>query len=152
MGETSSLKAPSLPSKPPESCLNGRAYAAACQTVASLHTMAVLQEHQTDLLKDLDKAFNKVQVYRPLGSGLSPNNQGSFVCSLCVECVCSLCVEFVCSLCAEFVCSLCVEFVCSPSWELRTASPRGRYGERCQRDPCLKHTYIKHHLLAGDSL
>ncbi len=31
----------------PESCLNGRAYAAAGQTVASLHTMA----YQTDLLK-----------------------------------------------------------------------------------------------------
>ncbi len=26
----------------------------------------------------------------------------------------------------------------SPSWELRTASPRGRYGERLQRDSCLK--------------
>ncbi len=31
--------------------LNGRAYAAAGQTVASLHTKA----YQTDLLKDLDK-------------------------------------------------------------------------------------------------
>ncbi len=31
----------------------------------------------------------------------------------------------------------------SPSWELQTASPRGRYGERRQRDPCLKYTYIK---------
>ncbi len=26
----------------------------------------------------------------------------------------------------------------SPPWELRTASPRGRYGERPQRDSCLK--------------
>ncbi len=26
----------------------------------------------------------------------------------------------------------------SPSWELRTASPRGCYGERRQRDSCLK--------------
>ncbi len=26
----------------------------------------------------------------------------------------------------------------SPSWELRTASPRGHYGERLQRDSCLK--------------
>ncbi len=34
-----------------ESGLNGRAYAAAGQTVASLHTMAVLQAYQTDLLK-----------------------------------------------------------------------------------------------------
>ncbi len=28
----------------------------------------------------------------------------------------------------------------SLSWELRTASPMGRYGERLQRDSCLKHT------------
>ncbi len=34
-------------------------------------------------------------------------------------------------------------FVSSPSWELRTVSPRGRHGERRQRDLCLKHTYIK---------
>ncbi len=63
-GETSSLKASSLPSKPLQdtSCLNGRAYAAAGQVVASLHTMAVLQAHQADLLKDLDK-----------GQGLSPD-------------------------------------------------------------------------------
>ncbi len=29
----------------------------------------------------------------------------------------------------------------SLSRELRTASSRGRYGDRRQRDPCLKHTY-----------
>ncbi len=37
-------------------------------------------------------------------------------------------------------------YVCnhgSPSRERDTASPRGRYGERRQRDPCLKYTYIK---------
>ncbi len=37
-------------------------------------------------------------------------------------------------------------YVCnrgSPSGEQDTASPRGRYGECRQRDPCLKHTYIK---------
>ncbi len=33
------------------------------------------------------------------------------------------------------------EFISSLSRELRTASSRGRYGERRQRDPCLKHTY-----------
>ncbi len=57
VGETSSLKAPSLQSKPlqEKSYLNGRAYAAAGQAVASLHTMAVLQAYQGDLLKDLDK-------------------------------------------------------------------------------------------------
>ncbi len=33
------------------------------------------------------------------------------------------------------------EIICSPSWELRTASPRGPYVERRQRDPCMKHTY-----------
>ncbi len=61
VGETSSLKAPSLPSKPLQdtSRLNGRAYAAAGQAAALLHTMAVLQ---ADLLKDLDK-----------GQGLSPD-------------------------------------------------------------------------------
>ncbi|KAI2646248.1 Lamina-associated polypeptide 2, isoform alpha [Labeo rohita] len=64
LGEASSLKAPSLPTKPLQrtSCLNGRAYVAAGQAVASLHTMAVLQAYQADLLKDLDK-----------GQGLSPD-------------------------------------------------------------------------------
>ncbi len=58
------FKAPSLPSKPLQetSRLNGKAYAAAGQAVASLHTMAVLQAYQADLLKDLDK-----------GQGLSPD-------------------------------------------------------------------------------
>ncbi len=59
MGEMSSsgLKVPSLPSKPLQDTLrlNGKAYAAAGQAVASLHTMAVLQAYQADLLKDLDK-------------------------------------------------------------------------------------------------
>ncbi len=47
MGETSSLRVPSLPSKPFQdtSRLNGKAYAAAGQAVASLHTMAVLQAY-----------------------------------------------------------------------------------------------------------
>ncbi len=31
----------------------------------------------------------------------------------------------------------------SPSGERDTASPRGRYGERRLRNPCLKYTYIK---------
>ncbi len=64
MGETPSLKVPSLPSGPLQatSRLNGRAYAAAGQAVASLHTMAVLQAYQADLLKDLDS-----------GLGLSPD-------------------------------------------------------------------------------
>ncbi len=56
MGKTASLKVPSLPSKPLQdtSRLNGKAYAAAGQAVVSLHTMAVLQAYQADLLKDLD--------------------------------------------------------------------------------------------------
>ncbi len=64
MRETASLKVPSLPSMPLQvtSRLNGRAYAAAGQAVASLHTMAVLQAYQADLLKDLDN-----------GQGLSPD-------------------------------------------------------------------------------
>ncbi len=43
----------------------------------------------------------------------------------------------------------------SPSWELRTASPRGRYGERRQVDLCLKHTHICAYTYSdviGDSL
>ncbi len=64
MGDTASLKVPSLPFKSLQdtSRLNGRAYAAAGQGVASLHTMVVLQAYQADLLKDLDD-----------GQGLSPD-------------------------------------------------------------------------------
>ncbi len=64
MGDTASLKVPSLPFKSLQDTLrlNGRAYAAAGQAVASLHTMAVLQAYQADLLKDLDD-----------GQGLSPD-------------------------------------------------------------------------------
>ncbi len=64
MGDTASLKVPSLPFKSLQdtSRLNGRAYAAAGQAVALLHTMAVLQAYQADLLKDLDD-----------GQGLSPD-------------------------------------------------------------------------------
>ncbi len=64
MGDTAYLKVPSLPLKPLQdtSHLNGRAYTAAGQAVASLHTMAVLQAYQADLLKDLDN-----------GQGLSPD-------------------------------------------------------------------------------
>ncbi len=54
VGKTSSLKALSLPSKPLQKC------AAAGQAFASLHTMAVLQAYQADLLKDLDKG--RIQV------------------------------------------------------------------------------------------
>ncbi len=35
--------------------MNGRAYAAAGQAGAALHTMSVLQAYQADLLKDLDQ-------------------------------------------------------------------------------------------------
>ncbi len=64
MGDTASLKVPSLPFKSLQdtSRLNGSSYAAAGQAVASLHTMAVLQAYQADLLKDLDD-----------GQGLSPD-------------------------------------------------------------------------------
>ncbi|KAL0158365.1 hypothetical protein M9458_046441, partial [Cirrhinus mrigala] len=57
VGKASSLKTTSLPSIPLQvtSHLNGRAYAAAGQAVGALHTMAVLQAYQADLLKDLDK-------------------------------------------------------------------------------------------------
>ncbi|ROI46622.1 hypothetical protein DPX16_7740 [Anabarilius grahami] len=63
-GSAPTLKAPVLPSRPLKmtSRLNGRAYAAAGQAGAALHTMAVLQAYQADLLKDLDQ-----------GQGLSPD-------------------------------------------------------------------------------
>ncbi len=53
----SSLKAPSLPSKPlrTTSALVGKGYAAAGQAGACLHTMAVLQAYQADLLRELDE-------------------------------------------------------------------------------------------------
>ncbi len=56
-GVASTLKAPALPSKALKdtSRLNGRAYAAAGQAGAALHTMSVLQAYQADLLKDLDQ-------------------------------------------------------------------------------------------------
>ncbi|KAK2869830.1 hypothetical protein Q8A67_024222 [Cirrhinus molitorella] len=52
----SSLKAPKLPTKALKqtSSLVGKAYTAAGQAGACLHTMAVLQAYQADLLKDLD--------------------------------------------------------------------------------------------------
>lgn len=56
-GRPSSLGAPTLPSKPLKttSRLNGRAYTAAGQACAVLHTLAVLQAYQADLLRDLDQ-------------------------------------------------------------------------------------------------
>ncbi|KAL0204024.1 hypothetical protein M9458_002042, partial [Cirrhinus mrigala] len=72
VGKASSLKTPSLPSIPLQvtSRLNGRAYAAAGQAVGALHTMAVLQAYQADLLKDLDK-----------GQGLSPDEVAELRCT-----------------------------------------------------------------------
>ena len=56
-GAASSLKAPALPSKPLRATLAlvGKEYAAASQAGACLHTMAVLQAYQADLLKELDE-------------------------------------------------------------------------------------------------
>lgn len=51
----------------------GKAYEAADQAGGSLHTMAVLQAYQTDLLKELDA-----------GEGLSPNVQGHILFSMCM--------------------------------------------------------------------
>lgn len=52
-----SLKTPTLPNKlfRTTSNLVGKAYPMACQVGACLHTMAVLQTYQNDLLKDLDE-------------------------------------------------------------------------------------------------
>ena len=51
---SSSLKAPALPSKPLKntSVLVGKVYSAAGQAAACLHTMAIMQVYQSDLLKD----------------------------------------------------------------------------------------------------
>ncbi|KAI2665916.1 Transposon Ty1-H Gag-Pol polyprotein [Labeo rohita] len=56
-GAASSLKAPTLTSKPfrTTSALVGKGYMAAGQAGACLHTMSVLQAYQVDLLKDLDE-------------------------------------------------------------------------------------------------
>ncbi len=56
-GTASSLKAPTLPTKPlhTTSALVGKGYAAAGQDGACLHTMAVLHAYQADLLKELDE-------------------------------------------------------------------------------------------------
>lgn len=53
----SSLKTPVLPTKPcrDTSVMVGRAYMAAGRAGACLHTMALLQAYQADLLKDLDE-------------------------------------------------------------------------------------------------
>lgn len=57
MRKASALKSPSLPTKPLHvtSWRNGRAYVAAGQARVALHTMAVMQAYQVDLLKDLDQ-------------------------------------------------------------------------------------------------
>ncbi len=56
-GAASSLKAPVLPTKPlrVSSALVGKGYTTAGQAGACLHTMAVLQAYQADLLKELDE-------------------------------------------------------------------------------------------------
>lgn len=56
-GESSFLKTPVLPSNVLQTmlCMNGRVDVAAGQAGRVLHTMAVLQAYQSDLLKDLDE-------------------------------------------------------------------------------------------------
>ena len=51
----SSLKAPGLPTRPLKntSALVGKAYSAAGQAAACLHTMAIMQAYQADLLKEV---------------------------------------------------------------------------------------------------
>lgn len=53
----STLKAPTLPTKPcrTTSGLVGKAYMEASRAGASLHTMAIMQVYQADLLRDFDK-------------------------------------------------------------------------------------------------
>ncbi|CAM4721262.1 unnamed protein product [Leuciscus chuanchicus] len=53
---SSSLKAPTLPTKPLKatSMMVGKAYTAAGQAAGCLHTMSILQAYQADLLRDMD--------------------------------------------------------------------------------------------------
>ncbi len=66
---SSSIKSPVLPNKQVRitSALVGKAYSAAGQAAACLHTMSLLQAYQAELLIDLDE-----------GKGISPNT----VCEL----------------------------------------------------------------------
>ncbi len=61
---SSSTKFPVLPTKPVRttSALMGKAYSAAGQAAACLHTMSLLQAYQAELLADLDE-----------GGGIGPN-------------------------------------------------------------------------------
>ncbi len=61
---SSSIKSPILPNKPVRitSALVGKAYSAAGQVAAFLHTMSLLQAYQAELLTNLDE-----------GEGISPN-------------------------------------------------------------------------------
>lgn len=63
VGKASSLKAPTLPSKPlwVTPCWNGRAYMAVDQASGALHTTVLLQAYQADLRRNLHQ-----------GHGLSP--------------------------------------------------------------------------------
>ena len=56
-GSASSLKKTALPSRPCRitSSMVGKALQVAGQAGAALHTMAVLQVYQADLVRDLDK-------------------------------------------------------------------------------------------------
>ncbi len=90
-----------------------------------------------------------------------PKNKASFICFICILCV-SLFLFFnnkhkikkMIFIFAHFGLNIVSGYVCnhgSPSGERDTASPRGHYGERLQRDSCLKKHMKKHHPLAGDS-
>ncbi len=61
---SSSARSPVLPTKPVRtiSALVGKAYSAAGQAVACLHTMSLLQAYQAELLANLDE-----------GEGIGPN-------------------------------------------------------------------------------
>lgn len=70
----------------------GKAYEAAGQTGASLHTMVVLQAYQADLLKELDYgeelALNAVgELYRPTDLALRATKQ--MVHNIGPSCICS---------------------------------------------------------------
>lgn len=64
----SSLKAPTTPTKPccTTSNLVNKAYMAASQAGACLHTMAIMQAYQADLLRDLDEGEGVGSGGRPM--------------------------------------------------------------------------------------
>ncbi len=90
-GSSSSLKKPVLPTKPCRltSSLVGKAFQAAGKAGAALHTMAVLQAYQADLLKDLstggtidEEAFSELRRATDLSPRATKQTAHAVGCSM----------------------------------------------------------------------